>query len=288
LNSNGSTQVSEHEEGTYKILTLKGQREFFKVIRFINQGCYGKVFLVQHAATNFICCLKVIRKEGLDQQIRNQITREIAIQTFLHHPNIVAIYGFSHDEENVYLLLEPCLGGNLYDKITKEDPSEKEVATSVREACFALDFMHENDIIHRDIKPENILLHEGTAKVCDFGWAVHSPLLRNTQCGTPIYLSPEVVGSELYDTKVDVWSIGILTYELLYKKIPFEIKSLSDLTKIMHEDVQFSSERDVSSCAKDFIQRCLCKNPRRRLSIGEALDQNFLVGNHLKYRQTIA
>ena len=81
--------------------------------------------------------------------------------------------------------------------------------------------MHGMDIIHRDIKPENILVHHSTVKICDFGWAVHSHLLRRTCCGTPIYLSPEVLSSQLYDNKVDVWAVGILTYELLCKKIPF-------------------------------------------------------------------
>jgi aurora kinase len=70
-------------------------------------------------------------------------------------------------------------------------------------------------------------------KICDFGWAVHSPLLRNTRCGTPLYSSPEMVREEMYDSKVDVWNIGVLTYELLYGSIPFEIRQLSDLSKIV-------------------------------------------------------
>ena len=66
-------------------------------------------------------------------------------------------------------------------------------------------------------------------KICDFGWAVHSPLLRATQCGTPLYTPPEVVSKRPYDSKIDIWSIGILTYELLYGTIPFEIRQLDDM-----------------------------------------------------------
>lgn len=200
------------------------------------------MYLVQHVATNFICCLKVITKQGLTPQMKDQITREILIQSYLTHPHIVAIYGHCHDEQNVYLLLEACLGGNLFQKLKATDGkglSEKEVANTVKEACKALAYMHANDIIHRDIKPENILLHEGIVKICDLGWAVHSPLMRNTRCGTPVYLSPEVLQCDLYDSKVDVWSIGVLTYELLFARIPFEIKCIEDLSKIISDDIAF-------------------------------------------------
>ena len=82
--------------------------------------------------------------------------------------------------------------------------------------------MHKNDVIHRDIKPENVLFHENVVKICDFGWAIHSPLLRDTRCGTPLYSSPEMLKKQLYDSKIDIWCIGVLTYELLTGKVPFE------------------------------------------------------------------
>jgi calcium-dependent protein kinase len=107
-------------------------------------------------ATNFICCLKVITKQGLTPQMKDQIAREILIQSYLSHPHIVAIYGHCHDEQNVFLLLEACLGGNLFQKLKATEGKglpEKEVASTVKEACKALAYMHANDIIHRDIKP---------------------------------------------------------------------------------------------------------------------------------------
>jgi aurora kinase len=91
----------------------------------------------------------------------------------------------------------------------------------IKDVCVAIDLMHRHDIIHRDIKPENVIIHENTIKICDFGWAVHSPLLRNTKSGTPLYTPPEMVKDEYYDSKIDIWCIGVLTYEVLYGTIPF-------------------------------------------------------------------
>ena len=93
--------------------------------------------------------------------------------------------------------------------------------------------MHKKDVIHRDIKAENILLHENMVKVGDFGLSVYAPMMRNTQCGTPLYTSPEIVKNEFYDSKVDIWSIGILTYEMLFGIGPFEIRHPDDLSKIV-------------------------------------------------------
>lgn len=82
-------------------------------------------------------------------------------------------------------------------------------------------------------------------KICDFGWAIHSPLLRNTQCGTPLYTPPELVSGNPYDSKIDIWSIGILTYELLYGTIPFEIRHHNDMVKI------------VSDCLCRYNRKCI-------------------------------
>lgn len=71
------------------------------------------------------------------------------------------------------------------------------------------------------------------AKICDFGWSVHSPLLRQTRCGSPLYTSPEIVKKQHYDNKIDVWNVGVLTYELLVGKAPFDIRSEEDLSKVI-------------------------------------------------------
>jgi aurora kinase len=110
------------------------------------------------------------------------------------------------------------------------------VQSIIRQLCNAVRFLHVNSIIHRDIKPENVLLGPGgVVKLTDFGWSVYSPhnALRDTLCGTPLYLSPEIISAEKYDRSVDLWAIGVLTFELLTGEMPFGIKSLQDLRKIV-------------------------------------------------------
>jgi serine/threonine protein kinase len=88
--------------------------------------------------------------------------------------------------------------------------------------------MHEKGIIHRDIKPENLLGQFGTIKLCDFGWAVYAPNEnRKTMCGTPYYVPPEMLNKKVYDKAIDIWSIGVLMYEFLTGKCPFESKTHS-------------------------------------------------------------
>ena len=90
------------------------------------------------------------------------------------------------------------------------------------------------------------MLENGTAKLCDFGCAIHSPLLRNTKCGTPVYTPPEMVRMQEYDNKVDVWCIGVLTYELLFGCLPFQIRFMYDFDKITNQEVTFPKTNKVS------------------------------------------
>ena len=253
--------VGEQAQRTQKWIMMKihGKIEFFQTIKFLDEGSFGRVFLVRHTLTNMIFCIKMIDKAEITDESLHQIVREITIQSYIRHPNIVSLYSFSSDKDFIYLLLEPCLEGNLYTRL-KEEPLQERVARHyVKEICSTLEYLHKKDIIHRDIKPENILLHENTVKLCDFGWAVHSPLLRNTKCGTPIYTCPEIVKKEPYDSKIDIWCVGVLTYEILFGSAPFAIRTTRDLFKILSYNVTFPKKLVISETAKDFICSCLAK-----------------------------
>lgn len=127
--------------------------------------------------------------------------------------------------------------------------SLKEVQGIVRQVCNTVRFLHCNSIIHRDIKPENIMVAPGgLVKLTDFGWSVHNPdhTLRETICGTPLYLSPELINAGKYNESVDLWAIGVLTFELLTGHMPFGIRCFQDLRNIVPVN-SFRSPKTLTS-----------------------------------------
>jgi len=152
--------------------------------------------------------------------------KELEIQWRLNHPNIVRLYGYFYDEQNIYTVLEYCPGGNLFQRLRREKSfDERKAKYVIAQIVEALIYLQERNIIHRDIKPENILIVDTErmhVKLCDFGWSTHTiDERRTTFCGTVDYVAPELVYAEPYTEKVDLWAVGILTFELLLGHAPF-------------------------------------------------------------------
>lgn len=213
-------------------------------------------------------------------KVEKQLRREIEIQSQLRHPNILRLYGYFHDETRIFLILEYAPGGELYKKLQRAGKfPEKLAANYIRTLAGAFDFCHKKNVIHRDIKPENILVGaRGFLKIADFGGAVHSTQKRKTICGTLDYLSPEMVTGRGYDKSTDVWSLGVLTYEFIVGKPPFE-KPLDKETykSIVNDKVVFPEH--VSEDARDFIGRLLDRNISRRLSLVDVPSHPWIVKN---------
>jgi aurora kinase A len=189
----------------------------FDIGRPLGRGKFGNVYLAREKETKFVIALKVLFKKQISSQgIEHQVRREIEIQSHLRHPNILRMYGFFHDEQRIYLILEYAAGGTLFNALKKEGKfSESKTAKFIKSMISALSYLHDRNVIHRDIKPENLLLgHDDQLKIADFGWSVFEPnSLRTTLCGTMDYLSPEMVQGKPHAKAVDLWSLGVLTYE---------------------------------------------------------------------------
>lgn len=237
----------------------------FEVGRPLGKGKFGRVYLAKERSLGFVCALKVLHKSELQQgKVEKQLRREIEIQSNLRHPNILRLYGHFHDSKRVFLILEFAGKGELYKHLRRETRfAEPKAARYIAQMAAALKYLHKKHVMHRDIKPENILvgLH-GEIKISDFGWSVHAPNnRRNTMCGTLDYLPPEMLkpgrDDNFYNEKVDLWSLGVLTYEFLVGEAPFEEESHTNTQRrIARGDMRVPSS--VSPEAKDLIKKvCL-------------------------------
>ncbi|KAF2322536.1 hypothetical protein GH714_018420 [Hevea brasiliensis] len=139
----------------------------------LGKGKFGRVYLAREVKSKYIVALKVIFKEQIEKyRIHHQLKREMEIQTSLRHPNILRLYGWFHDDERIFLILEYAFGGELYRELKKKVHCKSHKRLGI---------LSEKDVIHRDIKPENLLLdHEGRLKIADFGWSVQSRSKRRT------------------------------------------------------------------------------------------------------------
>jgi len=247
--------------------------EDFDIGRPLGKGKFGNVYLAREKGSKYIVALKVLFKSQLEKaQVEHQLCREIEIQSYLRHPNILRLFGYFYDESRVYLILEYAPQGELYRNLQRQEHgrfTESEAALYIRQMADALSYCHSKEVIHRDIKPENLLLDaNGNIKIADFGWSVHhTPNSRRaTMCGTLDYLPPEMIEGSMHDEKVDLWSLGVLTYEFLVGKPPFEAETNNDTyRRITQVDFDFPSH--ISLEAKDLISQLLRKNPDERLSL---------------------
>jgi serine/threonine protein kinase len=164
-----------------------------------------------------------VKAKVIESNMLNQVVQEIKLQAFISNPNIVQFYGLVSDQDNIYIILEYMQGGTLFDYMNdKQKLTEDETAGFIREITNAVKSLHDMNIAHRDIKPENIVLNYGVAKLCDFGWSARVQGSRKTYCGTFDYAPPEILERKEYDLSVDLWNLGVLAYELMTGKIPFE------------------------------------------------------------------
>ena len=214
-----------------------------------------------------------------------QTNREIEIMYKLDHPHIIKLYSHFEDDEDFCLIMQIASKGQLYSVIKRlKRLDQRTAAQYMRETISAIKYLHTRTppIIHRDIKPENILLdQDGRCKLADFGWSNFDDGTKNreTYCGTPEYLAPEMVTKSGHDESVDIWALGVLLFEMLTGRTPFNFTG--DRIQLYNniKSLRIVWTDDFPQLAKDLVGRILRLNPKDRLTLDQII-------NHQWFRDT--
>merc|ERR1712165_74131 len=249
-----------------------------EILATLGVGGFGRVELVQLASSKKVgdgapktFALKCLKKKHIvDTQQQEHVYSEKKIMMNCKHQFITSLYRTFKDRKYVYLLMEPCLGGELWtilrDKGWFDDSTTRFYISCV---VSAFDYLHSRGIIYRDLKPENLLLDgTGYVKLVDFGFAKKLQVGRKTWtfCGTPEYVAPEVILNKGHDISADYWSLGVLMFELLTGTPPFTGTDPMKTYNIILKGIDaIDFPRNITGRARELIKKLCRDNSAERL-----------------------
>ncbi|EGR33642.1 protein kinase domain protein, partial [Ichthyophthirius multifiliis] len=245
----------------------------------IGTGSYSKVYKGKNLQTSQQVAIKSIRKNQIlnDIQSSKNLIREIQIQKELKSENIVNLIDFAITKNNYYIILEYCNKGNLQDFIKQSQKiPENQAKKILLQIIKGLKELNSKKIAHRDIKPSNILINKKKEKVfqvkiADFGFSCFfKDSIMTSRIGTGLYMDPSIILNDEYNEKCDIWSLGVLYYELLYGKMPWNGQNQDVLlNNIQNMNLIYDKQVKVSEISKDLLRKMLEKNSKNRISFEE-------------------
>ena len=204
--------------------------------------------------------IKVVDLRSIrDRSKKQMLEGEIDALKKLNHQNIMKCFDIYSTQNNCYIITEFCNEGDLENLLKKRDKlPESEVIPIFRDIVNGFTVVAESGFLHRDSKPANILLKDKVAKIADFGFAKKSSSnpKEEINVGSPLYMSPESLKHNLYTIKNDIWSLGIILYEMLHGKTPWKVRDEEELKEKMTKQT-FTMANNFSEDLKDFIRKCL-------------------------------
>lgn len=256
----------------------------------IGRGAFSKVYKGLDIEKDLIVAIKVIEKDSIQNRMKNRLKGEIELHSSFDHPNIIKMFDFIEDSENYYIILEYCSDGDLHHFIKLGKIPENVVKNYTRQLAAGLKYLKDRNIVHRDLKPHNILLMENykVLKLTDFNFArrLWDQQMAETLCGSPLYMAPEIIETKDYTNRSDLWSVGMIIYEMLHGNTPYNdaINPMDLLRKIRKRKIIYCSK--ISRDAVFLISGLLTIDPLKRTDWKEFFEHRWL--QEKSYIETIS
>ncbi|XP_060594238.1 serine/threonine-protein kinase Nek4-like [Ruditapes philippinarum] len=258
----------------------------FEYIRNIGKGSYGEVTLARHKRDRKQYVLKKINLKKASARERRSAEQEAKLLSKLKHPNIVSYKDSFEKEGFLYIAMQYCEGGDLYNKLKEQKGTlleERQLVEWFVQIAMALQYMHERNILHRDLKTQNIFLTKSKIiKVGDLGIARvldSSSDMATTLIGTPYYMSPELFSNKPYNHKSDVWALGCCVYEMMTLKHAFNAKDMNSLVYKILRGKMPPMPRQYSQDLVSLLRSMLHQDPGKRPTVNRILRDPYIKKN---------
>lgn len=254
----------------------------YELLEIIGDGAFAIVYKAIYIPTEQKVAIKVISKDIIKEEAeKERLQREIDVMIQLQHINIVTLHDFFEEEQNYFLVMDLCSGGDLWEyMMASQRMKEVQAATIFHQLITAIDFCHTQGIVHRDLKPQNILITTFPyVKLCDFGLCQYfsDPNMKmKTSCGSPFYAAPECLQGKPYNgPSSDMWSLGVILYEIVTKQHPWPYDNPTLMLKRINA-AKYNIPNDVSPPCMDLIQSLIKVRPTDRLTPKQVLSHPWM------------